>query len=125
MYHLSLVSRKKSSVEILLTVFVAGDDQSAPEAIKTTRFASFGEEIPVAQKGVIGSLRPGKAETLRIEIVYKNRCEWRWRWQRIRISERSHPHPVVGNRDDVSEAAFQVTIEVKIDRRQVYIEAEA
>ena len=43
----------------------------------------------------------------------------------MRISERLHPHPVVGNRDDVPKATFQATIEVKTDRRQVYIKAEA
>lgn len=43
----------------------------------------------------------------------------------MRISERLYSHPVIVNRDDVPEAAFQSTIEVKSDRRQVYIEVEA
>ena len=53
-YHLSLASYKESSSENFPAVFIAGDDQSAPAAIKTARIASSGEEIPVAQKGPIG-----------------------------------------------------------------------
>jgi len=42
----------------------------------------------------------------------------------MRLSSRSYPHPVLGNRDDVPNAAFQAVIEMTSDREFVYIEAE-
>ncbi len=41
----------------------------------------------------------------------------------MRLSQRSYPHPVVGNRDDVPGAAFQGTVEMTSDQQQVYIDA--
>jgi hypothetical protein len=40
----------------------------------------------------------------------------------MRLSERSYPHPVLGNRDDVPGAAFQATLEMSSDRQFAYIE---
>jgi hypothetical protein len=41
----------------------------------------------------------------------------------MRLSQRSYPHPVVGNRDDVPGAAFQAAIEMTSDKQQVYVDA--
>ena len=40
----------------------------------------------------------------------------------MRLSERSYPHPVVGNRDDVPGAAFQATIVANSDKENFYID---
>ena len=39
----------------------------------------------------------------------------------MRLSARSYPHPVLGNRDDVPDAAFQATLEMSTDKQSVYI----
>ena len=41
----------------------------------------------------------------------------------MRLSQRSYPHPVVGNRDDVPGAAFQAAIEMTSDKQQIYLDA--
>lgn len=43
----------------------------------------------------------------------------------MRLSARSYPHPVLGNRDDVPNAAFQVALEMSTDKQSVYITADA
>ena len=40
----------------------------------------------------------------------------------MKLSQRSYPHPVVGNRDDVPGAAFQATVEMSSDRENVYVD---
>lgn len=40
----------------------------------------------------------------------------------MRLSERSYPHPVVGNRDDVIGAAFQATVQMTADKDLVYLD---
>lgn len=42
----------------------------------------------------------------------------------MKLSERSYPHPVLGNRDDVPNAAFQATIEMSADRHSVYLQTD-
>lgn len=42
----------------------------------------------------------------------------------MRLSQRSYPHPVVGNRDDVPGAAFQGAVEMTSDQQQVYVDAD-
>jgi hypothetical protein len=42
----------------------------------------------------------------------------------MKLSRRSYPHPVVGNADDVVEAAFQATIEMATDKENVYLEVK-
>jgi hypothetical protein len=39
----------------------------------------------------------------------------------MKLRERSYPHPVVGNKDDVPGASFQVTVEVTTDPQSVMI----
>jgi hypothetical protein len=41
----------------------------------------------------------------------------------MRLSERSYPHPVVGNRDDVPGAAFQAAVEMSTDKQAIYLNA--
>jgi hypothetical protein len=41
----------------------------------------------------------------------------------MRLSERSYPHPVVGNRDDVPGAAFQAAVEMTTDKQAIYLDA--
>lgn len=41
----------------------------------------------------------------------------------MKLSNRSYPHPVVGSRDDVPEAAFQSVLEMSTDKEAVYIDA--
>ena len=40
----------------------------------------------------------------------------------MKVRQRSFPHPVVGNRDDVPGAAFQGAIEMTSDAQQIYID---
>jgi len=40
----------------------------------------------------------------------------------MKLSERSYPYPVVGNRDDVPDAAFQASIEMTTDKEYIYID---
>jgi hypothetical protein len=40
----------------------------------------------------------------------------------MKLSQRSYPHPVVGNRDDVPVAAFQAAVEMSSDKENVYID---
>lgn len=40
----------------------------------------------------------------------------------MKLSQRSYPHPVVGNRDDVPGAAFQAAVEMSSDKENVYID---
>lgn len=40
----------------------------------------------------------------------------------MKLSQRSYPHPVVGNRDDVPGAAFQAAVEMLSDKENVYID---
>lgn len=42
----------------------------------------------------------------------------------MKLSARSYPHPVLGNRDDVPDAAFQAMLEMTTDRQNVYIGIE-
>lgn len=42
----------------------------------------------------------------------------------MRLSDRSFPHPVLGNRDDVPDAAFQTTLQMTSDKQSVYVNAE-
>jgi hypothetical protein len=39
----------------------------------------------------------------------------------MRLSQRSYPHPVVGNGDDVIGSAFQPTIEMTTDKENIYL----
>src|SRR5437879_1147963 len=41
----------------------------------------------------------------------------------MRLTSRSYPHPVVGNRDDVPDAAFQAVVEMTTDKEAIYLEA--
>ncbi len=43
----------------------------------------------------------------------------------MRLIERSFPHPVVGNRDDVPGSSFQMTLTVTSDREFFYIDCSA
>ena len=43
----------------------------------------------------------------------------------MKLSQRSYPHPVVGNRDDVPGAAFQAAVEMSSDKENVYIDVAA
>jgi hypothetical protein len=43
----------------------------------------------------------------------------------MKLSQRSYPHPVVGNRDDVPGAAFQAAVEITADKENVYIDVAA
>ena len=40
----------------------------------------------------------------------------------MRLSERSFPHPVVGNRDDVPGAAFQASVDMTTDKEAIYLD---
>lgn len=40
----------------------------------------------------------------------------------MNLKERSYPHPVLGNRDDVPKAAFQATLEMTADKETVYLD---
>lgn len=40
----------------------------------------------------------------------------------MRLSQKSYPHPVIGNRDDVPGTAFQGALEMTSDQQQVYID---
>ena len=40
----------------------------------------------------------------------------------MKLAERSYPHPVVGNRDDVLNAAFQASIEMSSDKENIYLD---
>jgi len=42
----------------------------------------------------------------------------------MRLSERSYPHPVVGNRDDVPGAAFQAAVVATSDKENFYIDVK-
>jgi len=42
----------------------------------------------------------------------------------MKLSQRSYPHPVVGNRDDVPGAAFQAAVEMSSDKENVYIDVD-
>lgn len=42
----------------------------------------------------------------------------------MRLSERSYPHPVLGNKDDVPGAAFQAVLEMSTDKQFVYLAVE-
>lgn len=42
----------------------------------------------------------------------------------MRLSERSYPHPVVGNRDDVPGAAFQAAVTATSDKENFYIDIQ-
>lgn len=42
----------------------------------------------------------------------------------MRLIERSYPHPVVGNRDDVPGAAFQAVIEATSDKDNFYLDLD-
>lgn len=42
----------------------------------------------------------------------------------MKLSARSYPHPVLGNRDDVPNAAFQATLEMTADKQSIYVAAE-
>ena len=42
----------------------------------------------------------------------------------MRLSERSYPHPVVGNRDDVPGAGFQAAITATSDKENFYIDIQ-
>lgn len=42
----------------------------------------------------------------------------------MRLSERSYPHPVVGNRDDVPGAGFQAVIQATSDKEYFYIDVQ-
>lgn len=39
----------------------------------------------------------------------------------MKLSQRSYPHPVVGNADDVQDAAFQATVEMSTDKENIYL----
>lgn len=41
----------------------------------------------------------------------------------MKLTERSYPYPVVGNRDDVPDVAFQASIEMTADKDYIYIDA--
>ena len=41
----------------------------------------------------------------------------------MKLSQRSYPHPVVGNSDDVVDAAFQATLEASLDKENIYIDS--
>ena len=41
----------------------------------------------------------------------------------MKLSERSYPHPVVGNRDDVPDASFQAALDISFDQEFLYIDA--
>ena len=43
----------------------------------------------------------------------------------MKLSQRSYPHPVVGNRDDVPGAAFQAAVEMSSDKENVYVDVAA
>ena len=43
----------------------------------------------------------------------------------MRLSERSYPHPVLGNKDDVVGAAFQVAFDVTSDKSNYYVAVTA
>ena len=43
----------------------------------------------------------------------------------MRLSNRSFPHPVVGNGDDVPNVEFQVTFEFTSDKTYFYLKATA
>ncbi len=43
----------------------------------------------------------------------------------MKLSERSYPHPVIGNRDDVPNAVFQTSIQMSSDKENIYMEVEA
>lgn len=47
-----------------------------------------------------------------------------WRLQRMKLSERSYPYSVVGNRDDVPNAAFQASVEMSADKESVYLDVK-
>lgn len=40
----------------------------------------------------------------------------------MKLSARSFPHPVLGNRDDVPDVAFQSTIEMTADKENIYLD---
>ncbi|HZS56884.1 MAG TPA: hypothetical protein VFA65_20935 [Bryobacteraceae bacterium] len=40
----------------------------------------------------------------------------------MKLSQRSYPHPVVGNRDDVPGAAFQAALEMNADKQNIYVD---
>src|SRR5258708_18546076 len=42
----------------------------------------------------------------------------------MKLSHRSYPHPVVGNADDVQDAAFQATIEMTTDKENIYLDVK-
>ncbi|WCJ58253.1 hypothetical protein NXS98_11000 [Fontisphaera persica] len=42
----------------------------------------------------------------------------------MKLSQRSYPHPVVGNRDDVPNVAFQAAVEMSSDKQYYYIKLE-
>lgn len=67
-YTLAVASQKRESATAHVAVFVVGDDQRVPAEIKKARFAS-GEDILIAEPGVLGPLKLRKTEPLRIEIV--------------------------------------------------------
>ncbi len=43
----------------------------------------------------------------------------------MKLSERSYPHPVIGNRDDAPNASFQASIQMSSDKENIYIDVEA
>jgi hypothetical protein len=43
----------------------------------------------------------------------------------MKLSDRSYPHPVLGNRDDIPGAAIQATLEMTTDKQFVYVSVEA
>jgi hypothetical protein len=40
----------------------------------------------------------------------------------MKLTEKSYPHPVVGNRDDVTDTSFQASLEMTTDKDYVYID---
>ena len=43
----------------------------------------------------------------------------------MRLRERNFPHPVVGHRNDVPDAGFQVSVKCRVDPQYVYLDAKA
>lgn len=67
-YTLALAPEKTVPGDAHIAVSVVGDDQRARAEIKKARFSS-GEDIPIAEPGVIGPVSLGKTTPLRIEIL--------------------------------------------------------
>jgi len=67
-YTVTVVPERQPATDAMLVISTVGDDQKAPAEIKSARLAS-GEDIHVAQTGVLGPLKLTTDAPVKLEVV--------------------------------------------------------